>query len=319
VSEQPRGIYTRASRRRRSRLPLLLAAVAAVALAAGVRALVTDSEPPPEPEVRLTLDGRSVLRARAADVTRWDAAALRRRLGQLPDRRRTRRGTVVVELRLDRRATVDRLRAMASRGGGTLPVVERPVASTNSIPVVKQRLRNNCESAALAMLLRAAGRPADQLTLQRELPRSGPLDPVSRSDGSLVWGDPRAGYVGRPEGGGTAGGYGVYQGPVRALARRRGVELADLTRQPPSRVYDALLRGRPVMVWIGLSDGPYRTWRTPDGARVTGNFGEHTVVLTGLRGDVLAVNDPLSGRRLRWSRPEFELMWRRLGDRALAL
>ena len=42
-------------------------------------------------------------------------------------------------------------------------------------------------------------------------------------------------------------------------------------------------------------------------------------VLTGICGDVVDVNDPLSGRRLRWSREEFELMWKRLGDRALAL
>jgi uncharacterized protein YvpB len=110
----------------------------------------------------------------------------------------------------------------------------------------------------------------------------------------------------------------VYEPPVRALAQRHGVTLSQLDGEP-AQVYAAARAGRPVMVWIGLSDGPYETWATPGGGRVTGNFGEHTVVLTGIRGDVLTVNDPLSGRRLRWTRDDFELMWQRLGNRALAL
>lgn len=51
---------------------------------------------------------------------------------------------------------------------------------------------------------------------------------------------------------------------------------------------------------------------------MTGNFGEHTVVLTRIAADRLAVNDPLTGRRLSWTRAQFELMWRRLGRRALS-
>ena len=67
-----------------------------------------------------------------------------------------------------------------------------------------------------------------------------------------------------------------------------------------------------------MSDGPFMTWRTPAGKRVTGNFGELTVLLTGVQGDLLLANDPLSGRRLSWWRGEFALMWRRLGRRALS-
>ncbi|MCA1706994.1 MAG: C39 family peptidase, partial [Actinobacteria bacterium] len=136
---------------------------------------------------------------------------------------------------------------------------------------------------------------------------------------SLVWGDPDRGFVGRPDGGGPAGGYGVYERPVSALARRHGARPARLRGARPADVYAQLLAGRPVMTWVGLSDGPYRTWRTREGRRVTGNFGEHTVVLTGLRGNNLAVNDPLDGRRKTWSKGQFELMWRRLGRRALFL
>lgn len=52
---------------------------------------------------------------------------------------------------------------------------------------------------------------------------------------------------------------------------------------------------------------------------MTGNFGEHTVVLTGIDEDSLEVNDPLSGQRLTWTRSEFEVMWQRLGRQALSV
>lgn len=187
------------------------------------------------------------------------------------------------------------------------------------VPLVRQVYRNNCETAALSMLLASAAVRVDQRTLQRQLRRSGPLDPIVRTDGSWIWGNPERGFVGRAEGGGTAGGFGVYQRPIQALAARHGVRLVDLSRKPASRLFAELKRGRPVMVWIGLSDGPYRWWQTPAGRRIRVNFGEHTVVLSAIRGDTITVNDPLTGTRLRWTRNAFLAKWRLLGRRALAL
>jgi uncharacterized protein YvpB len=191
-------------------------------------------------------------------------------------------------------------------------------AATFRVPLVKQALRNNCETAALSMLLGARGAHVGQLTLQRALPRSGPLDPIVSTSGGLpIWGDPERGFVGRAEGGGTSGGYGVYAPPIRALAARYGVSLINFSRRPSSVIYRRLAVGRPVMVWIGLTAGPYKTWRTPEGKRLRGNFGEHTVVLTGIRGGSIMVNDPLYGTRTTWTRASFERMWLRLGRRAL--
>jgi len=186
------------------------------------------------------------------------------------------------------------------------------------VPLVRQVYRNNCETASLSMLLASVGARIDQRTLQRQVRRSGPLDPIVGADGAWTWGDPEKGFVGRPEGGGTAGGFGVYHGPIRALATRYGVRLTDLTRQR-DRLFAQLARGRPVMAWIGLSRGPYRSWRTPAGTRVTVNFGEHVVVLTRLRGNSITVNDPLTGSRLVWARAQFLAKWRLLGRRALGL
>ena len=194
--------------------------------------------------------------------------------------------------------------------------IERPVGP---VPIVKQAYRNNCETAALSMLLAAAGVQVDQRVLQRQVARSGPLDPLVAADGTWTWGNPDRGFVGRAPGGGTAGGFGVYQGPIRRLAARYDVTLADLTQTNVTAIVARLRVGRPVMAWIGLSEGPYRSWRTPSGEKITVNFGEHTVILTGIQGSMIRVNDPLSGARREWSIAEFAKRWRWLGKRALAL
>lgn len=193
---------------------------------------------------------------------------------------------------------------------------ERQLVDT--VPLVRQAYRNNCETASLSMLLASVGVRVDQRTLQRQVERSGPIDPIVSESGSWSWGDPARGFVGRPDGGGTAGGFGVYEGPIRALAGNYGVRLADLSRKREILLAQ-LSRGRPVMTWIGLSRGPYRSWRTPAGKRIAVNFGEHVVVLTGMRGDSISVNDPLTGSRVVWTRTQFLAKWRLLGRRALGL
>ena len=201
----------------------------------------------------------------------------------------------------------------APKGLGT-----KMAARPGPVPIIRQTLRNNCETAALAMLIASRGVHVSQLELQRELPRSGPLDPTRRKGSRLpIWGDPDLGFVGRAAGGGTSGGFGVYPHPVRQLARRYGVALTPLTRRPLSPILARLRAGRPVMVWIGLSDGPYMAWKTPRGRTIRANFGEHTVVLTGMRGSLVKVNDPLDGRRKLWTQSYLASAWQRLGRRAL--
>lgn len=191
--------------------------------------------------------------------------------------------------------------------------------TTGPVPVLRQVYRNNCETAALAMVFASIGIEVDQRVLQQQVRRSGPLDPVIQPDGTWIWGNPEKGFVGRAAGGGTAGGFGVYQRPIRDLAARYRVALRDLSRKPARLVFRELARRRPVIAWIGLQAGPYRWWRTPAGKRIRVNYGEHVVVLTQLRGNSITVNDPLTGTRLTWTRSEFLAKWSLLGRRALAL
>lgn len=241
------------------------------------------------------------------------ASSLKQRLG----RRTVRRGGATLVVHYDVAGTVARAARLGAEGGQA-SVVRRVLSSRIDAPVLRQAQRNTCESAALEILLATKGVRVDQATLQAQLPRSGPLDPAGTGP-SRVWGDPERGYVGRPDGGGVAGGFGVFQRPVAGVARRHGVRLEDVTGQAPAAIYDRLRAGRAVMVWVGLSDGPYGGWRSPEGRRVRVNFGEHTVVLTGIRRNgSVRVSNPLQGTAETWTPETFELMWQRLDRRALA-
>ncbi len=199
-----------------------------------------------------------------------------------------------------------------------LPVL--PLWTTIALRPVRQVLHNDCEATALSMLLAADGVHAGQLELQERLPRSGPLDPEPVSGSALFrWGDPERGFVGRPAGGGTEGGFGVYEPPIRALAARYGVQLVDLRGEDLAATRRAVLAGHPVLAWVGLAPGPYVSWLTPSGRRITANLNEHAIVLVGAGPGYVLVNNPLSGKRERWSDELFSYRWKLLGRRALEL
>jgi uncharacterized protein YvpB len=311
---------TRATIRRRRSLALLVllavAAAAAVAFSAASGGGGASAPPAPPSVVRLELGGSTLAQISVRAAGR--PAAIETALQQVPSHRVARTGKAGIVYAVDRAGAAAALRQAVANGGGSARVPERAVSSSIVVPLISQRLPDDCEATALAMVLGYAGRPVDQLTLQRQLAHAQPLDPRTAANGSEVWGDPSLGFVGRADGGGPAGGFGVYQRPVRALAQRHGIAMTDLTGAPADRAYAALLAGRPVLAWVALSAGPYASWTSPAGKPVQVNYGEHAVVLTGVGHGQVHVNDPLSGERLTWSKAEFEQMWAGLGHRALA-
>ena len=297
-----------------------LLVVAALALLT-VTALAAGDTLRRDPSPLILAVGAERVQLSSADYVRADRVD-RRALARAIERRVA--PEVVVRsgrARILRRRTVLRAaRQAASLGteGGVVSVDSRAVSVAISAPVVAQAQRNTCESAALQVLAGTVGLQLDQRRIQRAFPTSGRLDPAPGPAGE-VWGDPDDGYVGRPDGGGARGGFGIYPGPVLRTARQLGLVLDDLTGVSPSAVYRRLLGGRAVMAWIGLSDGPYGTWISPEGRRIRVNFGEHTVVVHGLREDgLLLISNPLVGTREMWTQAQFEARWRLLGRRALS-
>jgi uncharacterized protein YvpB len=256
--------------------------------------------------------------AQFTSVGRIDHARLRRAVARaIPAAAVTHIGRARVTVAYDRSAAL-RTAARVTLKGAKVTVAAHPLAATIPTRVVKQQLRNDCEATALQMLLAGVGTRAPQLAVQRRLPRNGPPDPVERGD-RTVWGDPALGFVGRPNGGGTAGGFGVYHGPIAYVARTYGVALHNLTAAPVATIVARVLSGHAVMAWVGLSDGPYAHWFSPADKAINVNFGEHAVVITGIeRSGTLSIADPLTGTALQWSRAEFAAKWHRLGRQALS-
>jgi uncharacterized protein YvpB len=266
--------------------------------------------------VTLVADGEVL-----ASITPERAARLAQGVGELPIplTRQVARGgvtrTLVITDDVLRRRLGDETAGDPEQAVVQIP--QRPVASRIQAPIFQQLYRNNCETAALSMLLSTVGVEQDQRQLQDLIAKAEPLDPEGSGE-TMIWGDPNKGFVGRVEGGGPAGGFGVFDPPIAQLAGRWADPL-NLTGAEPAAIYRRLLAGQAVMVWIGLSDGPYQTWRSPSGEDVTVNFGEHTVVLTGIDGDQLFVNDPIDGLRKVWSKADFEAMWELLDRRAVSV
>lgn len=318
----------RRSRVRRRRPLALLAAIALLALF-GAAGLAQLGENTPQPSrateaaagliIEIRGGGRTLQRldvSAALSNGRVDPARLRRIVGA-----RLARGWLVTKghARIDYRITAGAVVRRAILDEGPLiRVAASPRASVIQAPVVAQALRNNCETAALEVLLATVGRRSPQLALQAALRTSGPLDPIDGPRGR-IWGDPDLGYVGRPDGGGVAGGFGVYEGPIRDLAAQRGVELQDLSGHRLADLLGRVRAGHAVMVWVGLSDGPYRSWRSPEGRGIRVNLGEHAVVLAGVdpEGRVAVVN-VLEGTTEVWTQSKLLAMWELLDRRALA-
>jgi len=252
---------------------------------------------------------------RLGRVERGHASSFR-----LPRHLTVRKGRARLVLAIPRaRARAEIRRALAT-GATRVDLRVVPERSSIALRPVRQVLHNDCEATALSMLLAAAGVHAGQLALQSRLPQSGPLDPEPVPGSTLFrWGDPERGFVGRADGGGPEGGFGVYEPPVRSLAARYGVRLVDLHGRSVDAVRAAVLAGHPVLAWVGLTPGPYLSWLTPSGHEITVNLGEHAVVLVGAGPGYVLVNDPLSGERVRWSASLFSARWQRLGRRALEL
>jgi uncharacterized protein YvpB len=239
---------------------------------------------------------------------------------RLPKRVALRRGRARLVVEIPRRRARAEIRQAFAKRAPRVDLRVVPVWSSLALRPVRQVLHNDCEATSLSMLLAAAGVKKGQLVLQAELPRSGPLDPEPVAGSTLFrWGDPERGFVGRADGGGTQGGFGVYEPPVRALAARLGVRLRDLHGRSVRAVRAAVLGGHPVLAWVGLAPGPYLRWLTPEDREITVNLNEHAVVLVGAGPGYVLVNNPLSGERERWSDALFSSRWQLLGRRALEL
>ncbi|HYS01286.1 MAG TPA: C39 family peptidase [Candidatus Eisenbacteria bacterium] len=184
---------------------------------------------------------------------------------------------------------------------------------TVGVPVYQQAMTLDCETSALRMGLAAYGHYYSDAALfanesvDSRAPVMGPNHTV------LQWGDPYTNFVGNVWGNDwTPTGYGIYYPPIVAIAQSHGLpNTYGGEGFAPSTIYNELLAGHPVEVWIETNwSKPWLgTWTAWDGRRIRYSYAEHAVTLSGVSASQVRVNDPLHGTQYWVSKWLFESVW----------
>ncbi len=204
---------------------------------------------------------------------------------------------------------------------------------TIAMPVDRQTMALDCETAALQMGLAALGHSYSQDYLFSFQPqdRRGPvLDPNNRKR-VLQWGDPYQDFVGRVDGSDLGPtGYGIYYPVILSIAQAHGAP-ASIGGEGMSaaQVYSALQHGHPVLVWVETGwenanaagyTGYWTSWPDKGGKRIRYSLIEHVVTLSGVSATQVRVNDPWrSGSQYWYSKAGFEASWADFNNMAIVL
>jgi len=161
------------------------------------------------------------------------------------------------------------------------------------VPWYHQQYNLSCEEASLSMVLAFAGHP----TTEKQIYDQVTIDTVHYWAGRAGGGDPYLQFVGDPNGSEVQQtGYGVYWPPIKAAAGHFGATVAQAGEGvPPATLYSALRAGHPVIVWVTFDLLPHARadYQAYDGRTIpyAGPW-EHAIVLTGIDGGTIRVNDP---------------------------
>lgn len=201
------------------------------------------------------------------------------------------------------------------------PMPALPATRILDVPLHRQEHALSCEAAALQMAMGILGTQVSEDQLLADLAR----DPTPRTvlaNGTVLWGDPDIGFVGRWDGVYARDGYGVYDGPIADLARAYGFEGTTHGHGlDPAELYESLRAGFPSIVWVpyDLTVRGRGTWTTPAGARVDYVTTEHAVVLAGIDADGVQYADPYTARVRHAAFDDFESAMSDLGSRAVTV
>jgi uncharacterized protein YvpB len=186
-------------------------------------------------------------------------------------------------------------------------------AITIAVPLYKQTMNLDCETASLEMALAYRGHWYSQAYMFQFL-HADTRPPVKAADGSILqWGNPFVNFVGNVNGAEhLQTGYGVYYPPVLWIANGLGDPSATGgSGYSASTIYQAVATGHPVQVWVEYQwvlawNGVWKAW---DNTKVHYSLHEHTVVLSGVSDTQVRVNDPWPGTQYWIDKSIFERSW----------
>lgn len=193
-----------------------------------------------------------------------------------------------------------------------------------NVPLVQQlpELPRGCEVSSLAMIMKYAGVDVDKMELAEKIKKE--TTPYTKQGGKIQCGDPYKGFVGDMYNK-NAFGYGVYHEPIAELAREYlGNKVVDLTDLEFEDVLCILEKGYPIWIitnaeYRPLDDSQFEIWYTPTGiVKIT--YRLHAVVITGVKGDKIYINDPLSNfKNKEVNKEEFRAAWEQMGNQAITI
>ena len=208
-----------------------------------------------------------------------------------------------------------------------LPSTALPVrAATSALisaPLYGQTHSLSCEAASLQMALAAKGMYVSQDWIL-DVIGADRRGAVLGGGGVQRWGDPYATFVGDVDGSEPGySGYGVYDPPVAIAAERAGASATALEGADPAQLYQQVLNGNPVVVWVEnhLTTTSLRSWTAWDGRIVPYSVGEHTMTMVGVDTDAgtVTLDDPGTATQTTVPMPTFENSYASFGRMAVVV
>jgi uncharacterized protein YvpB len=198
-------------------------------------------------------------------------------------------------------------------------------ASSNliSAPLYHQVRSLDCEAAALQIALAAKGIYVSQDWLIGVI-GADRRAPVLKNGNVVQWGDPYQTFVGSVDGSEPSfTGYGVYDPPIAMAAERAGAAATPLEGVDPQTLYQQVMHGNPVVVWVvnHLGTTTLKTWTAWDGRTVPYSVGEHAMTLVGVDfdDDTVTLDDPGNGSQFTIGMPTFENSFASFGRMAVVV
>lgn len=148
-----------------------------------------------------------------------------------------------------------------------------------NVPMVRQKYRLSCESAALSAAISYLAYPVTE----EEILKHMPFDKTLKTKD--IWGDPDIGFVGRIDGANSNEGYGIHWRAISKLALK-WVNSHYKEFATPLDIVSEVLNKRPVLAWISAEKNMKTklTWKTTNGKTIRALDGEHVVLVHGFEG-----------------------------------
>nr|WP_122647076.1 C39 family peptidase [Enterococcus mediterraneensis] len=178
-------------------------------------------------------------------------------------------------------------------------------------------LGNGCEVTALSMLLRYYGYDTTKNQLAEK------LDYVPVYVDNTYHGNPHDGFVGEIAGGDWA--MGVAVEPIAKVAKQIAVDYQ--VEASTKRTFDEVLAvvSKKTPVWIKATvelevptDEDFMVWETTSGPVEVSPI-NHAVVITGIKGDTIYVNDPYGHKDREIAKEDLQKIYERMGSQSLYL